>query len=89
MAQISSALPDQFQISPVQTPPRRHRNAMDLDSDEYGPEVPDRERDDTSTLVGSVTEKDDATLPDASINGDADADLPSADDSKIGLPAAA
>lgn len=64
---------------------------MDLDSDEYGPEVPDRERDDTSTLVGSVTEKDDATLPDASINGDADADadLPSADDRKIGLPAAA
>lgn len=89
MAQISSALPDQLQISPVQPPPRRHRNAMDLDSDEYGPEVPERERDDTSTLVGSVTEKDDATLPDASINGDVDADLPSADDCKIRLPAAA
>lgn len=77
-----------MQNSGTGTPPE---SDMELDGEEHGPDLPERERDDNATLVGSVMDCDDATIPGSAVDGDENldhlADLPSADDCKLGIPA--
>lgn len=63
---------------------------MELEGDNRGPELPEREADDNATLIGSVMDCDEATLTGSAADGDEVdhlADLPSADDCKLGLSA--
>lgn len=66
------------------------KSDMELDGEDRGPELPEREADDNATLVGSVMDCDEATLSGSAADGDDVnhlADLPSADDCKLGLSA--